>query len=177
MILPLCSSPHPNLSCSCGHFAAISLAENQLKSLFSLKICLWKKSVQPSISHPRKTTNPLFHFRWTDLASNGNDVLIILWYEVSCAAEKWKHVSSFYIMMSFSDGLGCNKPGNILMIALHLSNDCFFFFFVCSCVSHLVIYFFYLFLKPELYLEFWLEKHVITKMSERKVLQKGDGRG
>lgn len=61
------------------------------------------------------------------------------------------------------------------MIAFHLSNDCFFFSFVA--VFFIEFFIFYLFLKSELYLEFWLEKHVITKMSERKVLQTGDGRG
>lgn len=108
-----------------------------------LKFAFEKKSVQPSISHPGKTMNPLLHLRWTDLASNGNGVLIILWYEASCAAEKWKHVSLFYIMMSSSDGLGCDKPGNILMIAFHLSND-YFFKKNCSCVFHLVVYFLFI---------------------------------
>lgn len=128
-----------------------------------LKFAFEKKSVQPSISHPRKTMNPRFHLRWTDLASNGNDILIILWYEASCAAEKWKHVSLFYIM-SFSDGLGCNKPGNILMIAFHLSNDCFFyFFFISSCVFHLVIYFLFI-------LEIW----AIFGVLARKTLNNKD---
>lgn len=58
-------------------------------------------------------------------------------------------------MMSPSDGLSCNKSRNILMIALHLSND--FFLFVAVFLFSGVFFIFSFHNMSELYLEFWLK--------------------